>query len=474
MEKSENKKDKKSNIIWKILLVLQLALSIVLITQLLVLPAKYLIAVALLLLVMLALPFGFEFSKGKLKTVGKVLNILLSVILVLGIFGASKMNSFIKSIGSDGLKIDNMLVAVRLSDPADDIYDAKDYTFGVQKTIDKDNTNKMLTEINSVLKDSVEVTEFNNMQDMVNALFSGDIDAIIYNGAFTSIIEEFSPDYLSKVKFIHKYGIKTKLDSEEKVDINKGFNLYISGIDVSGPISMTSRSDVNIIMTVNPKTKQIVLTTTPRDYFVPIPGVSGGVRDKLTHAGIYGVDASIRTLEELYGINISYYARVNFASLIKMVDVLDGVDVYSEYSFNAGGFHFDKGINHLNGKQALAFSRERHSFSSGDNQRGKNQEAVIEAIIQKAMSPAILKDAGRIMESLSDSVQTNMSGKQMKQLINMQLQDNAKWSVESQAVTGFNAKNTCYSSGRMMLYVMNPNMESVNKASANIKAALEK
>lgn len=225
-------------------------------------------------------------------------------------------------------------------------------------------------------------------------------------------------------------------------------------------------------MTVNPETKQILLATTPRDYYVEIPGISGGQKDKLTHAGIYGVDKSMDTLEALYGIEINYYARVNFSSLIKIIDVLGGVDVNSEYAFSAGGYSYKQGVNHLNGQQALAFSRERHSFASGDNQRGKNQEAVITAILQKAMSPAILTNANSLIASVSDSLETNMTKDEISDLIRMQLDDGSAWNIVSVNAVGTGDSQACFSSGRQLLYVMQPNMVSVSEISTKMNQVI--
>ena len=476
MAKINDGKKRKLNITGKVLTIIQLILSIWFLAQTSFIPGKYLVVIICVLFGMFAFTFSMQFLRGKGKRItGCVLSIITSIVLVIGLFGIYKMNSFINAIDSDGLKITNMVVAVKIDNPADSIQDAKDYEFGIQTTMDKDNTNKMVDELEGIFEKKVDSKRFKTIEELAQALLKDDVDAIIYNAAFTDIIEEYFPDYLDSVKIIHQYGIETKLEDKEKVNVGESFNIYISGIDVSGPISTTSRSDVNIIMTVNTDTKQILLTTTPRDYFVPIPEISGGVRDKLTHAGIYGVDASIRTLEELYGIDISYYAKVNFSSLVRIVDLLGGVDVYSKYEFtplHGKEYHFVEGMNHMNGDQALAFSRERYSFQEGDNQRGKNQEAVIEAIINKAMTPAILTDAGKIIESVSDSIQTNMGNDQIKKLINMQLQDNSKWNIESQAVTGFGDMNSCYSSGSQMLYVMNPDMDSVAGAKVKMEEVL--
>ena len=276
------------------------------------------------------------------------------------------------------------------------------------------------------------------------------------------------------MRILYQYGIDTPLEQEE-TNIEEPFNIYISGIDVSGPITTNSRSDVNIIMTVNPNTKKILLTTTPRDYYVQIPGVSGEQRDKLTHAGIYGVDVSMSTLESIYGIDITYYARVNFTSLITIVDALGGIDVNSDYEFTTlhGKYKIQKGINHMDGAAALGFSRERYSFEDGDNQRGKNQEAVLTAILQKAMSPAIIKNANQIIASVSDCVETNMTENEMAKFINMQLSDGAGWSIEAAAAAGTGDTQTCFSSGTQPLYVMQPDAASIEEVKSKMKQVLE-
>lgn len=262
--------------------------------------------------------------------------------------------------------------------------------------------------------------------------------------------------------------------SQVNMNINsKPFSVYVSGIDVYGDIDKKSRSDVNIIATVNPKTKQILLVTTPRDYYVEIPGVSGGKKDKLTHAGLYGVEASMKTLEALYDVKIPFYARVNFTSMIDIVDKLGGIDVNSEYEFTTGKasgeiVNVSKGINHFNGKQALAFSRERHNLADGDNQRGKNQQAVITGMIKKAASPAILIKANGIIDSVSGNVETNMSQRQLQSLIKMQLVKGSSWKISSVAAEGTGARNYCYSSGSSLLYVTKPDYNSVEKIKSMI------
>lgn len=435
------------------------------------LPMKYLAVIGGVLFGLWVICFALQFVKNKIHLVGVVLSIFLSILQFAGIFYLSMAKDLMDDIGGARYKIDNMVVVVRAEDPAETLQDAAGYTFGLQYVIDQGNTKRMVESVEDELGTQIMTAEYAGIPEAAQALLDGKVQAVIYNEAYTAMIEETIEDYSSKVKVLYQYGIETEIEKEE-VDISNAFNVYISGIDVAGSISKNSRSDVNIIMTVNPDTKQILLTSTPRDFYVPIPGISGGQKDKLTHAGIYGVDASMRTLEELYGIDISYYARVNFTSLVTIVDALGGVDVESEHSFSAGGYDFTEGMNHLNGEQALAFSRERKSFSGGDRQRGKNQEAVIEAILHKAMSPAILKNANQIIASVSDCVETNMTRNEMAEFINMQLSDPAMWDIESQAADGTGSSAACYSSGSQQLYVMIPDEAVVSAASQKMQDIL--
>ena len=266
---------------------------------------------------------------------------------------------------------------------------------------------------------------------------------------------------------------------EHGIDVTEqSFNVYISGIDVYGEITTESRSDVNLIATVNPKTHKILLTTTPRDYYVTIPGVSGDYRDKLTHAGIYGIDTSIATLENLYTTEIPFYARVNFSSVIDIVDAMGGVDVESEVAFTtskAAGtvVEIKEGMNHLNGKEALAFVRERKAFPDGDHQRGKNQQALLTALIKKAMSPMILVQASEMIDSVVGNAETNMSEAQMKALIKMQLNDLEGWEIESVAATGDDSgKQYCYSYSGGPLYVCVPDEANVAEISQKMEEYL--
>lgn len=252
--------------------------------------------------------------------------------------------------------------------------------------------------------------------------------------------------------------------NEESSSKAKGevLSIYISGIDTYGNVSAKSRSDVNIIATVNTGTKQVLLVSTPRDYYVPL-SISNGIPDKLTHAGIYGIDVSKDTLGMLYGIDIPYYFRVNFSGFSGIIDALGGVTVHSDYDFNAGGYSYHVGENYLNGAQALAFARERYSFSSGDRQRGKNQMAVIQAVIQKAISPDLLKNFTSILEAVEGTFETSIPLTKVALLIRAQLDEGGDWNIVTYSVDGTGATKKPYSMSQNA-YVMIPDQATVDKA----------
>ena len=267
-------------------------------------------------------------------------------------------------------------------------------------------------------------------------------------------------------------------NAEAKKITKEPFVVYLSGVDTRGELTEKARSDVNIIAAVNPVTKQVVLVNTPRDYYVDLAGTNS--KDKLTHAGLYGVQTSMDTLGNLYGVDVQHYIRINFAGFINIVDALGGVDVYSDQAFTSVGSPgyydpttFAEGWNHLDGKAALAFARERHAFKTGDVQRGINQMKVIDAMLNKIKSPALLMGFSKIMDSAADCFVTSLSQNQISALVRMQLSDFAEWNIESYTVTGSSGSSTkCYSAKGQKLYVMKPDEASVAKAKEMIAAVL--
>ncbi len=250
------------------------------------------------------------------------------------------------------------------------------------------------------------------------------------------------------------------------------FILYFSGIDVWGWTDTQSRSDVNIIAAVNTNTRHIQLINTPRDYYVAMP-ISNGVKDKLTHAGLYGIDNSMGTLNMLYDIQIDYYMRMNFSGFEKIIDTMGGVDVYSEYDFTVDPIkHYTQGYNHLTGLEALAFVRERHAFASGDNQRGRNQMAMVQAMVKKVCSPDFLLNYSTIMEELTDFYRTNIPEDVMLGFVTNQMLDDTEWTVDTYSVTGSGGSEYTYSTPGSAAYVMIPNEADIEEAKKKIAAVL--
>ena len=340
---------------------------------------------------------------------------------------------------------------------------------------DNDNIQKLIADIKTSQSKELTVEQSTSYLAAYKSLISGEAKAIVLNSVFENIIESEYPDYASKISKIYTKKI-TKEVAAPKVSKNKSFNVYVSGIDTYGPISSVSRSDVNILMTVNQDSKKILLTTTPRDSYVPIADGGNNQKDKLTHAGIYGVDSSIHTLENLYGVDINYYVRLNFTSFLKLIDLLGGVDVYNDQEFTSrhGKFHFPVGNVHLDSEQALGFVRERYSLADGDRDRGRNQQKVIVAIIQKLTSTEALKNYSDIIQGLQDSLQTNMPIETMIDLINTQLESGGSYKVNSQDLKGTGRMGLpSYAMPDSNLYMMEIDDSSLATAKSAIQDVME-
>ncbi|MDD2362904.1 MAG: LCP family protein [Oscillospiraceae bacterium] len=411
----------------------------------------------------------------KLRAAGKIFSVIICVVIGFGCYYIITVNNMIDSISNKKTKVDDISIIVMKDDPAQSLNDAKDYKFGIQKTIDRDNDNKAIENFNERLNRKINIVTYDGFYSQINALYNKDIKVIILNEAYRNTIDDVFPGFSQKTRVLDSYKVVTNvvLPSANKKVTENPFTIYISGIDTYGPVSRTSRSDVNIIAVINPKTKQILLHTTPRDYYVLLPNVNA--MDKLTHAGNFGVDASMATLKNLYGIELDYYIRVNFTSLIGMVDELGGITVNSEYAFTSRGgkHHFNVGENKMNGEEALAFSRERYAFASGDNQRGINQTQVIKGIFNKACSPAILKNYSSIMNKISGSFETNMTSDEIKSLVKMQMDDNASWNIVSNAATGTYGSMTTYSLGSRNVSVIIPDISSIEKAKNKMEQVIQ-
>ncbi|MDD6096193.1 MAG: LCP family protein [Firmicutes bacterium] len=265
-------------------------------------------------------------------------------------------------------------------------------------------------------------------------------------------------------------------DNPDSVNVSEEpFNVLITGIDTSGTIDTEGRSDVNMVASVNPVTGKILLTSIPRDYYVRMPD-HDYAGDKLTHTGFYGTNTTILAVEDLLGININYYVKVNFSTVKEFINAIGGIDVYSEYEFNPvkrSWWTVKKGWNHMNGKEALAFARERKAFPTGDNQRIKNQQAVMEALIKKATSgTTMLFRYNKILNSLEDYFEMNFSSSEIRAIIKLQITKSISWDIQKNTLTGHDASEATYSTGSQRVYVMSQDEDSINDAKDKIAGVM--
>lgn len=404
--------------------------------------------------------------------------ILLIVSLIVTSFGAYGMNEVVKF--SNRLNSNSTFSEYEMSIivPADsEITDVNQLTsVTAPADYDQENVSALLDDITKMKSTTLSTSPTNSYLTAYQALMNGESQAMVLNGVFTNILESEDPEFSSKVKKIYSYKITKEVETVVEQASGDSFNIYISGIDTYGPISSVSRSDVNIIMTVNRATHKILLTTTPRDSYVAIADGGQNQYDKLTHAGIYGVNASVHTLENLYGIDISNYIRLNFTSFIQLIDLVGGIDVYNDQAFTShiGSHQFPVGNLHLNSELALAFVRERYSLADGDNDRGKNQEKVIAAIIKKLSSPDNLSNYQAILNGLEGSIQTDLSLETIMSLVNTQLESGTQFAVTSQALTGNGRYDlSSYAMPSSQLYMVEINQESLTQVKSAIQSVLD-
>lgn len=458
-------------IILAIILLLFVYLNTYLVIRYDVLPFKYLIVYFLFFLVIPLIIIYFSiFGKPRrvLRNILLVLEILYIILLFLSFFYLNKTFNFIDDFtGGFDYETKNYYILVNSDSEYAKIKDLKDTKMGYTKSLDE-SIDKALDELDRKVK--LENIEYHNLEELLNALENDLVESVIVVDSFYDILLEEDESIKDETKVLYEISIKEKAEEITKdVDVTKEvFNVYISGVDSYGHITEKNRSDVNIIMSINPKTKKILTVSIPRDYYVELDGINS--LDKLTHAGLYGTDMSVKTIENLLDIDINYYIKVNFSALIGVVDALDGVSVYSNYDFNSASYHFNKGYNEVNGEKALEFVRTRKAFLYGDRVRGENQQAMIEAIIKKAMSPSILMKYDDILKSLEGSFTTNISTDKIMELVKMQLDKMVAWEMESISLDGSDAYDYTYTYPTQELYVMVPNEDTIKTAKESLSS----
>ena len=413
---------------------------------------------------------------------GTVLAVIMIAILAFGGFYINKTRSAISNISGETTEVTQMAVYVKSDDAADSVEATAGYTYGILSSLDRENTDGAVAHLNSQFGTEVQTKEYAGLTELADGILNGEVNAMLLNSGYLSVYEDMDgyTDFSTKIKEVGTVDVESTIQSaEESTPIEpittanggKVYTIYLSGIDTRGEMTAKSRSDVNIIATINTDTHEILLVSTPRDYYVPL-SISGGVPDKLTHAGIYGIDVCMDTLGMLYDIDINYYFRINFGGFVKVIDALGGITVNSDCDFdskNILGYHFNKGENYVNGEQALVFARERYAFQEGDRQRGKNQMAVIRGVVKKALSPEILTSYSSILSSLDGCFGTNITYEEIAQILQQQLTNGGDWTIVSYSVDGTGATEKPYSMSQKA-YVMVPNYDTVNKA----KSLMEK
>ena len=407
---------------------------------------------------------------------------------IYAVFAADKVRETVNRVTEGQTVTRTYAVYVLADDPAEKIEDAEDYDFGYTSSYDKTNTAAASRLLRESFSHRIMMVDHDSVQDMVDALFNHSVDAILLNEAYVPILQELEGYELftDQTRVIHRFVFEQRSESSEPnsedddepnklptrnlqpvSDITKDpFVVYLSGSDTRSQTLETSNSDVNILVIVNPQSKQILLLNTPRDYYIPNPAGNGQL-DKLTHCGMYGINTSIDALSDLYDVVVNYYAQINFTGFETLIDAVGGVTVESEIAFTTheDGIFIQQGVNKLNGAEALSFVRERYAFASGDNQRGQNQMKVLSAVIEKLSAGRIITHYNSILSSLQGMFLTSIDSDEIASLVKMQLDDGAEWNVKSFAVTGNTGSDITYSIPRTPVSVMYQNETLVKHAS---------
>jgi len=493
-------------------------LAFALVWRLNMVPAAYMVLLAAFLLILWLGLSAILFLPGKKKKkrsrrqvlgTGRMIGAsILVVVILLGCGAAANVTSqlyqTLDSIAGPTELTVYVDIFVRQDDKAQTISDLKGYTVAITEHYDIDNTRKALEQLESKLGQKVTTLTCSGVFAMTDALLAGEADAMMINAAYISLLEDAKEyaDFETKARLLTQIDIsipvqkpqetkpgifdwlipgKTEptepsqptepVEQDEYIQIPEGnvtdvpFVMYLAGTDSKKhPLASHAKNDVNILAVVNPRTKQVLLINTPRDYFIPNPAGNGAM-DKLTHCGIAGVENSLTAISQLYRIPIRYHVQVGFDGLKKLVNAVDGVDVYSEVAYIATGIQIQKGMNHLYGEEALAFARERKNIDGGDNARGNNQMKIIKAILKKMMSGKLLTRYTDIMNSLRGLFRTSMPLEDISELVKMQLKDMASWNIVTYSVTGDATNKMTYSTPEYPpVFVYIPKMDTVEYA----------
>lgn len=478
-------------IVLSIVLVATAGIMVYEILKLEILPSNILMPVILVIILfslILLLLINFCAHGLATKIIFSFLVILISVAYGLGDYYLYSTASTLNIVTEQAAKSKNTVSLIVMAESTKtDVQDINGSKIGVLKNINKEGTKKSLNDI-SKQNIGYSTEKFDNVPAMLQALYEGEVDAIILNEAYRSNVSEIENygNFNNETKVIHQtvYYTKEANNSLAVSDItSKPFTILITGNDSFGTLDEVSRSDVNMIVTINPLTSTILMTSIPRDAFVTEVcddyACNYGVEDKLTHTGIYGADTTKDTLENLLDIDINYIFRVNFSSMIDIVDALGGIDIDVAEGMAVSRFYSDstlegvhEGQNHLNGKRALAYSRERKAYLDGDVQRARNQQQVLQAMFKKASSPEIITKYSNILKAVGKAFDTNMTTKEITSFIKYQLQANPSWKFEQYVLKGENTLKVSPELG-MEVSAVELYAYSIQTASEKIQAVLD-
>lgn len=450
-----------------------------------VLPIKFLVPIILGVVFLLASVYLLLFlpqvgvlkkieKKKGYRIVGLVLAIIMSIVDIAGIVVVGQLWGTLSGVtfGGESQVIEHQIcVYVAADNEAEELSEIDHCQFAYTTSYEWEYTEKGIQMIEDEIGDDLKLSEYETVVSMVDGLFSDEVEGFILSQSYMTVLENMEgyEDISSRVKVIYQVTVYEEIsyeDVEEEIDITKDpFIVYISGNDTDYALTNV-RNDVNILAVVNPSTKQVLLISTPRDSYVEIATADFKEKDKLTHCGVYGINCTIESLENLYGENIRYYTQINFKGFVRLIDALGGVSVESEKSFtsNDGKYSFAKGENYLSGDAALAFVRERDAFADGDFARGRNQMRVITSIVNKVCSTAILSNYGEVLDSMGACFGCNLREDEVSALVKMQLDDMATWNVVSYSVAGDGAMKYTYTIPDAKAYVIDLDDDSVAHA----------
>lgn len=435
------------------------------------LPNKYFIIFVSIMFLFNLIGLLLYTKKKWLNIIGLVISIITIIISIIGYYYGSETIDYLKhSFNNDSVEISEYGLYV-LKKNNFELNDIKNFGY-----LNDESAEKAVKELKS--RTNAEELSYDDMYTLSSDLKDNKINSMLLDKTYYNMLLDENEISEDEVKLIHSFNIEVKKKvTKQNVDTLKPFNIFLSGSDArSNYIASKTRSDVNMIISVDPKKKTILLTSIPRDYYVSVYGKTG-LKDKLTHAGIYGIDTSVKTVENLFNINIDYYIKVGFSSVIEVVNLIDGIDIESDKSFVShcgdGGAiktNVKKGMNHFNGGEALSYARERYAYALGDRHRILNQQQVLEAVINKVTTDkSILLKYDKLLKSLSKLYKTNIPSELISLLVKNQLEDMSGYKIERQSVSGSDASMNTYTAPSKKRYVMIPYEKDVKKASENIK-----